>query len=73
MHAYLYTICMPGTHRPEEGIRAGTGVKDGCEPPCRCLGTELGSSARAASALTSGDVIASALSCLVTHKEIYFL
>ena len=37
------------------------------------LGLELGSSARAASALTSGDVIASALSCLFTHKEIYFL
>jgi hypothetical protein len=35
--ACLCTTCVQFLRRPAEGVRyPGTGVTDGCEPPCRC-------------------------------------
>lgn len=36
-------MCMQCLPRPEEGVRSlKTGVADSCEPPCGCLGSNLG-------------------------------
>lgn len=51
---YMYAWC---PWKTEEDIRSpGTGVTDGCKPPCRFWGTEPGSSARATSAFNHSCV-----------------
>lgn len=38
----MSTTCVQCLQQPEEGVTTpGTGVNDGCEPPCRCLELNL--------------------------------
>ena len=53
LHVFLCTVRMQCPWRPEDSVGSpGTGVTGSCEPPCKMLGTEPRSSARAVSALT---------------------
>lgn len=37
MSAGVYSTCMSTVQTAEEGVRSsGTGLTDGCEPPCGC-------------------------------------
>ena len=74
LYVCLYTMCMPGAHRDQKSSSniPGTGVKDGCDPPCGCWDFNSGPSEEQVVLLTTEPSLQTLQAVVLIHLLLPF-